>query len=87
MNTRVDTRVLEIRHQRFIVCVDLLDILPLSHQSLESFVCSILCRVFTSTVTALLKLSDTRTFERYPVVSGAYDSSNVDGDRQTGSLG
>ena len=40
MNTRGDTRVLDIRGQRFIVYVDLLDILRLSHQSLESVVFS-----------------------------------------------
>ena len=45
----------------------------------------------TSTVTALLELSDTLTFERYPVVSALvaelYDSSNVEIDRQISSLG
>ena len=51
--------------------VDLLDILRLSHLSLESLVCSISsesCHVCTSTVTALVTLSLTLTFERYPVV-------------------
>ena len=47
--------------------------------------------VFASTVIALLELSDTQTFERYPVVSvmvaELYDSSNVEIGRQTGSLG
>ena len=42
MNTRVAARVLEIRHQRFIVRVDLLRILRLSHQFLESLAHSIL---------------------------------------------
>ena len=42
MNTHVDTRVLEILDQRKIVCVDLLDILRLSHQSLESLENSVL---------------------------------------------
>ena len=42
VNTRVDTRVLEIRDQRFMVCVGLLEILRLSHQSLESLVSSII---------------------------------------------
>ena len=41
MNTRVDTPVLEIRYQKLIVCVVLLDILRLAHQSLESLVYSI----------------------------------------------
>ena len=42
MNTRAGTHVLENRDQRFIVCVDLLDILRLSHQSTESLVHSVL---------------------------------------------
>ena len=36
MNTRVNTRVLKILDQSFIARGDLLDILRLSHQSLES---------------------------------------------------
>ena len=40
--TRVDTRALEIRDRRFIVCVVLLDNLHISQQSLESLVYSIL---------------------------------------------
>ena len=42
MNTRVDTRLLEIRDQISIVSVDLLDILRLSHESLECLVYPIL---------------------------------------------
>ena len=65
MNIRAGTRVLEIRDQRFIVCVDLLDILRLSHQSPDLSLSytrfSEYFHVFTSTVIALLKLSDTRT--------------------------
>ena len=66
MNIRAGTRVLEIRDQRFIVCVDLLDILRLSHQSpdlsLSYTRSSEYFHVFTSTVIALLKLSETWTF-------------------------
>ena len=67
-------------------CVCHISPLGLSHaRSSES------CHVFTATVTALLELSDTRTFERNPVVSALaaelYDSSNVEIDRQIGSLG
>ena len=50
VNTRVGTRVLEIRHQRLIVRGDLLDILRLSHQFFESLAYSIhriLSRVYT----------------------------------------
>ena len=43
VNIRVNTRVLKIRDQRFIARADLLDILRLSHQSLESLAYSILC--------------------------------------------
>ena len=42
MNTRGDSRVLEIRGQRLVVCADLLDILRLSHKSLDSLVYSII---------------------------------------------
>ena len=45
-------------------CVCHISPLSLSHTR-----SSVSCHVFTSTVTALLKLSDTRIFERYPVVS------------------
>ena len=42
VNSRGDTRVLEIRDQRLIVCVVLLDILGLSDQFLESLANSII---------------------------------------------
>ena len=86
--SRVETCALEIRDQRFNVCVGLLDYLQLqqSPQSLEN---SILRGL--SKVTAFHKLSDTRTFERYPVAPALaaehYDSSIVEIDRLIGSLG
>ena len=72
VNTRDDTHVLEIRDQRLIVRVDLLDNLHLSHQFFESLSHTPSSRIvswFTSTLTALLELSDARTFERYPLPS------------------
>ena len=67
-------------------CVCHISSLSLSHtRSSES------CHVFTSTVTAVLKLSDARTSERYPVASALvaelYDTSNVESDREMSSLG
>ena len=49
----------------------LLGILRLSHQSLESLAYSILCVLARAPMYShsMLKLSDTRTFERYLVVS------------------
>ena len=45
-------------------CVCHISPLSLSHPRSSEF-----CHVFSSTVTALLELSDTQTLERYPVVS------------------
>ena len=85
--------MLEIRDQRLILCVGPLDTSQSSHQHMsllyprsgKSYPES------TPTVTALLKLSDTRTFERYLVVPALVAElttvDDAESDRQTDSLG